>query len=542
MSPLEKYFPNTEEWNDSLIGEFLWSSVNTREAIPDVLTPSTWSLWRIYYVEANPVRLPDQYPFAGNIGGRAYLNLSLVVSMYRAVGKDFRKEMHGDIIGSIPSGLNIPILPLSPFFVIWKVLPGMMKARRYANRAGNDLTKFLAESPTWCRKVHLQIEDTHEQDTLGSLWQNPLRPYFSHCCNLLRSVTMQFTDRSNRLRLDLTRLVGEASTFRLMSHVNTHPAGLESLMPVLSLAKVLRGKMSREQYLEDYGHRSPNELELSSPGSEEDPGWLDRLLANPTQTLFIAEERVEKQRLDWENSWRQFQISHPRHARSVRKRLDAIAESARQREAVRSELTRLTRLIRQFLLRVGEITELDDGIFFLSLSEMVDVLKGDHSPIQKITARQESYARYTSLPSYPSIIIGKFNPFQWAADPNRRSDLFDARVSQVPVGDSIKGFPGAAGCVEGLVRRIDRMDDEYQVSPGEILVTITTNVGWTPLFPRLAAIVTDVGAPLSHAAIVAREMGIPAVVGCGNATMLLKTGDRVKVDGSTGTVEILEKA
>ena len=71
------------------------------------------------------------------------------------------------------------------------------------------------------------------------------------------------------------------------------------------------------------------------------------------------------------------------------------------------------------------------------------------------------------------------------------------------------------------------------------LVTTVTNVGWTPLFPRLAAVVTDVGAPLSHAAIVARELGIPAVVGCGNATMRLRTGDRVRVNGSAGTVEVL---
>jgi pyruvate,water dikinase len=78
-----------------------------------------------------------------------------------------------------------------------------------------------------------------------------------------------------------------------------------------------------------------------------------------------------------------------------------------------------------------------------------------------------------------------------------------------------------------------------QLQPGEILVAVTTNVGWTPIFPRAAAVVTDVGAPLSHAAIVARELGIPAVVGCGNATMRLKTGDRVRVDGGRGTVEIL---
>ena len=78
-----------------------------------------------------------------------------------------------------------------------------------------------------------------------------------------------------------------------------------------------------------------------------------------------------------------------------------------------------------------------------------------------------------------------------------------------------------------------------KLQSGEILVTRVTNVGWTPLFPRAAAVVTDVGAPLSHAAIVARELGIPAVVGCGNATMRLHTGDVVRVDGSHGTVELL---
>jgi len=74
--------------------------------------------------------------------------------------------------------------------------------------------------------------------------------------------------------------------------------------------------------------------------------------------------------------------------------------------------------------------------------------------------------------------------------------------------------------------------------PGEILVAATTNVGWTPLFPKAAAIITDIGAPLSHAAIVARELGIPAVVGCGLATTRLKTGDRVIVDGGQGIVQI----
>ena len=92
------------------------------------------------------------------------------------------------------------------------------------------------------------------------------------------------------------------------------------------------------------------------------------------------------------------------------------------------------------------------------------------------------------------------------------------------------------------MRRIDSPDEGGELQPGEILVASTTNVGWTPLFPRLAAVVTDIGGSLSHAAIVARELGIPAVVGCGSATARLRSGDRVRVDGGRGVVEILETA
>jgi pyruvate,water dikinase len=93
--------------------------------------------------------------------------------------------------------------------------------------------------------------------------------------------------------------------------------------------------------------------------------------------------------------------------------------------------------------------------------------------------------------------------------------------------------------VEGLARVVATPEEGDSLRPGEVLVTTVTNVGWTPLFPRAAAVVTDVGAPLSHAAIVARELGIPAVVGCGNATTRLHTGDRVRVDGARGLVEVL---
>ena len=96
------YNPVTGDWNDSLVGQFAWSNVNVSEAVPDVMTPSTWSLWWIFHYEASPFQFPGAYPFCDNISGRPYLNLSILVSVYRAIGRDARKELQGDFIVAFP--------------------------------------------------------------------------------------------------------------------------------------------------------------------------------------------------------------------------------------------------------------------------------------------------------------------------------------------------------------------------------------------------------------------------------------------------------
>ena len=159
--------------------------------------------------------------------------------------------------------------------------------------------------------------------------------------------------------------------------------------------------------------------------------------------------------------------------------------------------------------------------------------------VQYIPKRKQTYQRQSSLPNYPPVISGRFDPYRWAEDSKRRSDYFDSHAELNIEEDPrvLTGHPGSAGRVEGIVRIIHSPEEGNQLLPGEILVASSTNVGWTPLFPRAAAVITDVGAPLSHAAIVARELGIPAVVGTGNATLRLETGDRVIVDGGKGTIQ-----
>ncbi|RPI30916.1 MAG: hypothetical protein EHM70_12740, partial [Chloroflexota bacterium] len=266
----------------------------------------------------------------------------------------------------------------------------------------------------------------------------------------------------------------------------------------------------------------------------------ERQLDDFTRGQIDLDARLSRQRRNYQEALNRLSARFPRKARAYEKQIAESAHLAQQREEIRSELAGIMAIIRQFALRAGELTGLGEDVFHLLVDELLDVLEGDAAVTRYIPARKETYARYCSLPPYPPVISGRFDPFAWAADPDRREDVFDAHKDLAPpAGESITGFAGAVGVVEGVVRFIERVEDGGQLLPGEILLARATNIGWTPLFPRAAAIVTDVGAPLSHAAIVARELGIPAVVGCGNATLRLKTGDRVRVNGGGGTVEIL---
>jgi pyruvate,water dikinase len=103
----------------------------------------------------------------------------------------------------------------------------------------------------------------------------------------------------------------------------------------------------------------------------------------------------------------------------------------------------------------------------------------------------------------------------------------------------VKGLPASPGVVDGIARHVSSIEEFSQVKDGEILVCQMTNPAWVVLFTKIAGLVTDAGGVTSHPAVVSREFGIPAVVGTSNATERIKTGDRLRVNGSTGIVEVL---
>ena len=121
-------------------------------------------------------------------------------------------------------------------------------------------------------------------------------------------------------------------------------------------------------------------------------------------------------------------------------------------------------------------------------------------------------------------------------------ESLDAWLSASNQTDSneIRGFAASSGVVEGIARVVRSVEEMDRVGKGDILVCPVTNPTWSPIFQRIAAAVSDIGGSMSHAAIVAREFGMPAVVGTGTATQKIRDGQRIRVDGGRGVVTILD--
>jgi pyruvate,water dikinase len=540
MFSTDGYNPETGEYNDSLTGDYLWSSVNTREATPDVMTPYTWSAMRFGF--AQMTLLPGYLP-VGNICGRIYNNASVGATAFQALGRGSSfdassKEMYGVDPNDIGQW-NVPLIPLGfrdRLLVLRNAFQIMLKVRN----ALKSVEMFIDTNPEWC-EIQQQTLSYLDKSELSKWINQTLTPYLNKSFWWMVSSAVTQANLISKLRQDLLKTVSPDDTVTLLSNVSTEDNLLASLGIVAGLDRLRCGKMSREEYLKKYGHRGPHETEVYIPRPAEDPDWIDKQLDTLEISTSDVDSLLREQRVRYEIALENLRKIAPRKFDSLLQKIQEAARLTRIREAARSEVIRTFWVSRDFILHAGLLCNLGEDTFFLESEEILHLLDGIDEAVPQIPARKKAYKKFLSLPQYPTLIMGEFDPVEWATDPNRRMDIYDARQHiKTQFTNQIKGLPGSAGQVEGRVRIVDSPKDGTQLQTGEILVAITTNVGWTPIFPRAAAVVTDVGAPLSHAAIVARELGIPAVVGCFNATSVLKTGDRVRVDGGQGVIEILE--
>lgn len=178
----------------------------------------------------------------------------------------------------------------------------------------------------------------------------------------------------------------------------------------------------------------------------------------------------------------------------------------------------------EVLMQAGIILEKED-IFYLSFEELRDVVRTNQLDYQMIRKRKDDYKLYEKLTpprvitSDGEIISGTYN----------RDNIPD---------DALVGLPVSSGVIEGRARVILHMENAH-LEEGDILVTSFTDPGWTPLFVSIKGLVTEVGGLMTHGAVIAREYGLPAVVGVENATKLIKDGQRIRVHGTEGYIEIL---
>ena len=541
--PVTNGLGSGEQWNDSLNGDYLWTNGNLGEALPDVMTPATWSLVQLSMARMSfPPSLPG-YRGYGRIGGRCYINVSISMALEALVGISPRRfvALLSPIIGALPPVEEIPRPRLPRWKATRLMLPAAVAMARRISANTKRMPQFLADSPSRCDRLRDEIGHAPDGATLVRLWRDQVRPLVEEAADMLVAAGTHGTALLSGSG-KLGRLVGEGDAALLLSGQPARGTPLASLGPAIGLSQLARGEIDRGAYTRLYGHRGAHEAELSIPRPAEDPGWIDRQLAALQSSGADAKSLLARQAAARAAAWKRLEQQDPRKAGAARAIITRWAPAARDREAARSEVARSIWVLRAWVLRAGEVTGHGDDLFFLSLPEIVDLLGNDPAPLEKVPSRRTAYQTYQALPPYPTLIRGHFDPVRWAADPNRRSDYYDEHAGAAKPEETVTGFPGAAGVVEGTARVLRTPEEAGRLAAGEILVTTVTNIGWTLIFPRAAAVVTDVGAPISHAAIVARELGIPAVVGCGNATMRVHSGDWVRVDGSRGTVEVLRPA
>ena len=173
----------------------------------------------------------------------------------------------------------------------------------------------------------------------------------------------------------------------------------------------------------------------------------------------------------------------------------------------------------------GNVIQEKEDIYYLTFEELREVVRTNKLDYQIINQRKDEYKVYEKLTpprvitSDGEIIIGQY----------KRANL---------PGGAIVGLPVSSGIIEGRARVILTMEDA-DLEDGDILVTSFTDPSWTPLFVSIKGLVTEVGGLMTHGAVIAREYGLPAVVGVENATKLIKDGQRIRVNGTEGYVEIL---
>ncbi|MBC7429634.1 MAG: phosphoenolpyruvate synthase, partial [Bacteriovorax sp.] len=301
------------------------------------------------------------------------------------------------------------------------------------------------------------------------------------------------------------------------------------------------------EYIDNYGFRCMSEMKLEQKDLHQEPGlffvFLKNLI-NCGQTDLHEYEKREKEIKETAENLLTQNISGYKKI-IYRWSLKNARQAVMNRENTRFCRTRIYGVVRAMFYAIGEdftksnIIDKKEDIFYLSLEELKGALEGTNS-IQNlrlvIDVRKAEYELYKDMEPAPRFATR--GPVYWNNQhmPKEEEVVFDESTL---LPNQMKGIPCSPGIIEGVVKVIIDSNDDMTLN-GEILVTERTDPGWIPLYPSLSALLVERGGLLSHSAIVAREMGLPTIVGIKGLTKKLKSGMRIRINGETGLIEILD--
>lgn len=512
-----------------------WTFTNMGEATPDMITPMCWSFWtplgelgarRAWYelglIPRRKVVLPsDVNEFSmGTFYGRQALNVDRLATMMGALPGASREAVERNFLGTVRTDVPDDSAPKGRLPFILTKGPLVFAAQTARAR------RFYEDQLAWWRR---DVLDGGQVD--GRLLLTAARDRFARAIHLHGHSRFQ----SQAIYGAIEQLATSAGVAELLTSVYSAFGQVGETAIAEDLWLMSRDQLTEQDFLRRHGYHG------SAEGNVTGVSW--RMEAGPIRGVVKAMAR----RPDTEHPLRRAQAATqarveaeralraalPRHQRPLLAGLLRLAASrTRCQEQTKATFTMAIdgsraaiAILGPELAAAGHLAAAEDAVF-LTIDEHLAGPNGASAELATFRrARRDEYRRLT----LPTTFVGMPVPLD-APDP-------------VPTGSTtVSGVAGSSGVAEGRARVMVDLDDAGDLEPGEILVCRHTDPAWVAAMALADALVIDIGAPGSHGAIVARELGIPCVIGTSTGTKQIATGDLIRVDGTRGEVEILQSA
>ncbi len=510
-----------------------WSTVNTRENYAGVMSPLGATLWLpicdravngsfhdIGVLSSDQIDAPAPEPSSAVFYGRYTAGISYFRRLADLIpgqsGASFEEQFFASTRTDEPEGATRRRYPMIA-----------AKAPAQVARLKWRAQKTFARTETWWRRA-----------TTVTAAARPAQVQLDEAFTMLHDVMrvhMVVCFVAQGVFDGLGKLADKAGRPGLHLQLATGYGQMAEVELVAMLDRVAHGEATLDRFLSQYGFRCAGELEVSNPTWRERPELIERLVAKyrsvPQRPDYTAQGKARAEVR--EAAERELLVELPAVRRPSAKGLLILAKAfIPMREEGKANLarafdgTRVACRARGREMAAAGVIDTEDDVFYLTVDEIQGTPPADAREL--VAARRELRTAYE-----------KFDvPEHWVGQPVPIAISTEAVAPE----STVTGTAAAHGVVEGRARVLAGADESDLLEPDEILVCHTTDPSWASAFHLAAGVVIDVGSISSHGAIVAREMGLPCVIGTGNGTAVLRTGDLLRVDGGAGIVTVLETA